>query len=149
MLTREVRKSEQNPEKQESTEEAKWKRRANKQPFIELLLFYTHTHAHIQASFQIVRMDCWRKTQEPPKLASGFITRPEEVSARTVRAWVKVKDKGDIGQGLISVDQPVLPNQWVLWWCHLSTVFEEEEDVGQRAGERQCYFMGFTADLNT
>lgn len=66
-----------------------------------------------------------------------------------MRAWVKVKDKGDIGQGLISVDQPVLPNQRVLWWCHLSTVFEEEEDIGQRERERQCYFMGFTADLNT
>lgn len=58
-----------------------------------------------------------RTTQGNPKLSFGLIlqTRPEEVSARAERTWVKkVKDKGDIGQGLFSVDQPVLPNSRVL-----------------------------------
>ena len=40
-------------------------------------IIISYTHMRIQASFQNVRIDCWRKTQEPPKLASGFIYEPD------------------------------------------------------------------------
>lgn len=80
MLTREVRRNRSRIWRSRTLRKQKNEREEQ----INSLISYYHraiiisyTHMHIQASFQTVRMDCWRKTQEPPKLASKLCYEPD------------------------------------------------------------------------